>query len=125
MSEIEETVEVKEVKQERVRGPSGERGEPTASLTIKQRYHQTHFDRVDAEDKQNPNKKRWIKHTGAPSLKSFARQLVSQGDTVAKDWFEQKNGALNASRSDVNVKAAMEARSATRLAHRKSSTGKK
>lgn len=131
MSEIEENKEattvVKEHKQEYTRGPSGEKGEPTASLTIKQRYHQAHFDRVDAEDKRNPNKKRWVKHTKAPSLKEFARQLVSQGDTVAKDWFEQKAGALNEKRTDANEALARTCAAATKLEKRKKSVagGKK
>src|SRR5277367_6392855 len=118
MSEVEENKEpvvVKEVKQEYIRGVKGEVGTSTPSLTIKQRYHQAHFDRIDAENKQNPNKKRWNKHIGAPSLKDFARKLVSQGDTVAKDWWEAKNGALNEKRSDNNMKIAAEARTATRL----------
>jgi hypothetical protein len=116
------TVEQTEQKKtEIVRGDRGEVGTPTASLTIKQQYHATYFTREDANNKQNPNKKKWVRNHGAPSLKRFARSLLAKGDQTAKDWFDCKHGALNAKRSDANEKAAREAATATRLERRKNS----
>jgi hypothetical protein len=112
-------------KQEYTRGVRGELGTASAGQTLKLRYHTTHFDREDAQDRRNPNKKRWVKHHGAPSLKVFARKLASQGDVGAKDWMECKKQALNLSRSEGNTKKAIESRMATRAAHRKSGSGGK
>lgn len=117
------TTEVAE--QARPRGSRGELGEATASLTLKQRYHQSHFKRVDPEDKYNPNKRIWVKNEDAPSLKQFARKLLASGDISAKEWFANKNGAKNVSRSEANIKAAMEASNATKTERRKKSQGKK
>lgn len=65
-------------------------------------------------------KRRWQKEGKGTSLKAFARKLASDGDQLAKDWFDCKNGALNAERSDKN-RARVEIESAaTRAAHRKS-----
>lgn len=122
MTENKETV-VEKKEPEYQRGVRGNIGTTTAALTIKQMYHAAHFKRVDAEDKRNPNKKVWVKNTGAPSLKMFARKLVAAGDLNAKDFFSHKSGSLNAKRSDVNAKAAAEARLATKSAKHK--TGKK
>ena len=101
--------------EDKPRGERGFVGEATAALTLKQMYHQAHFQRVDAEDKRNPNKKVWVQNPGAPSLKRFARKLVASGDTVAKDFFANKKGAKNAQRSEANIKKAMESGSATKL----------
>lgn len=109
----------KEAKHEYKPGNRGEIGQPTAALTLKQRYHQAHFDRVDAEDKKNPSKKMWVKHPGAPSLKQFARGLVSKGDPNAKDWLDHKSGSLNQKRSDANIVIAHAAFAATKLERRK------
>lgn len=113
----------KDQAEERSRGDRGVVGEATAALTIKQRYHEAHFKRVDAEDKHNPTKKVWFKVEGAPSLKQFARKLLANGDPVAKDWFARKRGSMNAQRSDANIKAAREAAAATKLERRKKSAG--
>lgn len=80
------------------RGDRGEVGTPTAGLTIRQRWH--------AEA-----------HGG--SLKQFARKLLKEGDSVAKEWFANKRGAKNQKRTDANIKASMEARQATRAAKQK------
>jgi hypothetical protein len=131
MSEVEENKETviatvnTDAKHEYKPGNRGELGVATASKTIKRQYHLAHFDLVDAEDKRNPNKKRWVKHPKAPSLKKFAHELASQGDIVAKNWFEQKGGALNAKRSDANEALTVTIAAATRLSHRKSSAGGK
>lgn len=110
-----QAVETKEVS----RGDRGEVGQATAGLTIKQRWHAEAFKRVDAEDKGNPNKRKFVRIPGTPSLKAFARALAKAGDPVAKDWFAHKLGSLNAKRSDTNIKAALEARNATKMAKRK------
>jgi hypothetical protein len=90
-------------------------GEPTAALTMKQRYHKTHFKRV---------KKLWVRNPGAPSLKQFARQLLASGDPIAKDWFAHKHGLLNKPRTNANIKAAREAAAATKASRRKAKGGK-
>lgn len=85
-------------KQEKERGARGEIGKATAGLTIKQLWHAT---------------------GRGLSLKLFAGGLAKKGDQIAKDWFAHKKGSLNQKRSDLNIKAAMEARNATKLAKRK------
>lgn len=106
-------------KEEKVRGDRGDIGQPTAGLTIRQKWHEAHFSRVSAEDKRAPNKRIFVRNPGAPSLKAFARALAKDGDQVAKDWLAHKRGSLNQKRSDANVKAAKEAAFATHAAKRK------
>lgn len=118
----EETVqqpEQKKEKDEKVRGDRGELGTATAGLTIRQRWHEAHFSRVNAGEKHNPNKRIFVRNPGSPSLKAFARALAKDGDQIAKDWFAHKRGSMNQKRSDANVKASMEARTATKAAKRK------
>lgn len=115
---------LKEKVEERPRGDRGVVGEATAGLTIKQMYHEAHFKRVDAEDKNNPSRRVWVKNEGAPSLKQFSRKLLVSGDPVAKDWFAHKRGSMNAKRSDANIKAAHEAAFATKTERHKRSSGK-
>jgi hypothetical protein len=112
-------------KNESTRGLRGEVGTPTASLTLKQKWHESHFELFDPEDKRNPRKRVWVRRSNTPTLKSYARALAKQGDPTAKEWLENKAGAKNQERSDINVKAAKEAGFATHTAHRKSSSGKK
>jgi len=110
--------------QEPARGPNGEVGKPTASLTIKQLWHAEHHVLMDVGDKNNPRKQEWVKRTGAPSLRKYARQLAASGNTVAKDWFEHKAGSLNAQRTEKNTsRIALEAQ-ASMAARRKKSQGK-
>ena len=107
--------------------PPGERGEvgvATAGLTIKQKWHETHFTRKDVGDKHNPRKRVWVKNHGAPSLKRFARDLAKSGDTVAKDWFAHKGGSLNAERTDANKTRISLEKQKTREAKRKKGQGK-
>jgi hypothetical protein len=123
MSEVKETapqVATEKKEPEYMPGDRGELGQPTASLTMKQRYHAAHFTREDAGDKRNPHKKVWVINSHAPSLKQFARKLLAQKDEVAVAWFGNKNGALNAKRSDANEKIQREAASATKLGRKKS-----
>lgn len=117
----EETVQEQpeQKKDEKVRGDRGELGVATAGLTIKQRWREAHFSRVNAGDKHNPNKRIFVRNPGSPSLKAFAKALAKDGDQVAKDWFAHKGGSMNQKRSDANAKAAMEARTATKAAKRK------
>lgn len=124
MSEHQEKQEEKKVA-DRTPGQKGELGVATAGLTVKQMYHRAHFQRVDAEDKGNPNKKRWIKNPDAPSLKQFARQLLVKGDTTVNEWLAHKNGSLNQARTDKNIADAKAAASATKMERRKRSSGKK
>lgn len=108
---------------ERPKGDRGELGVATASLTLKQRYHQAHFKRVDAEDKHNPGKKHWVKNEGAPSLKQFARKLLGSGDPNVKDWFARKNGSMDDKRTDKNIADARAAAAATKAERHKRSAG--
>jgi uncharacterized protein YdaU (DUF1376 family) len=59
-----------------------------------------------------------------PSLKQFARELVSAGDTTAQEWFAHKAGTLNQKRSDKNIAAAHAAAAATHAEKRKKATQK-
>lgn len=115
------TPEPKEIQ----RGPSGEVGKPTASLTIKQMWHEKHFRLEEPADGKNPRRQVWVARGGAPSLKQFARQLVSAGDATAQDWFAHKAGVLNEKRSDKNSIAASAAATATRAEKHKKSTQNK
>lgn len=106
-------------------GIPGEVGQPTPSLTIKQRWHEASFKLFDPEDKQNPRKRVWIRQPNTPSLKQFVKNLINSGDVLAKEWKDNKNGVKNDKRSDANEKAAREAAFASRTARRKSSSGGK
>ncbi len=116
---IQEQPETKKKEKEVTRGDRGELGIATAGLTIRQRWHAEHFTRVSAEDKRAPNKRIYVRNPGAPSLKAFARALAKESDPVAQNWLRNKLGAQNQKRSDANIKAAMEARTATKAAKRK------
>lgn len=118
----QETQEIKEREPER--GPSGEVGKPTTSLTLKQKWHEANFRRVDVGDKRNPRKRTWVKNHGAVSLKQFAKALAASGDILAKDWFESKDGALNESRSDKNKTRIAAEKLSSKQARRKKSAGK-
>lgn len=102
-------------------------GDKRLSDQIKNRWHEACFVRAvnpftnAAGEKKE--KKVWLPsaHTWMP-LKSFVRKLVSEGDGMAKEWLNHKNGSLNLPRSEANIKAAREARAASKLA-RKSKKG--
>lgn len=119
----EETEKVEKKEEERSPGPRGELGTATAGLSIRQKWHEAHFNRVSAEDKHNPTKRLWVRKGGAPSLKQFARQLLKDGDPIAKEWFANKRGAKNQKPSDANIKAAKEAAMASKAARKKSKGG--
>jgi len=104
MSEMEtETTDLAPVKAtETVRGNRGEVGVASAGLTMRQR---------------------WGSSNSGLSLKRFARQLVKDGDAVAKEWFANKKGAKNEKRSDKNTQRVIAERTATKASKRK--TGKK
>lgn len=124
--EIKNEKTEKQEKKEPEQHPRGERGhvgKATAGLTIKQMWRAKHFKRVDANDRFNPRKKMWVAMHKAPSLKAFARLLASNGDVVAKDWFEHKSGSLNAERSDANKGRIALEKQATKAAKRKKSGG--
>jgi hypothetical protein len=54
------------------------------------------------------------------SLKSFVHLLEKSGDPEAAFWFSGKAGDFNEKRSDKNIKAASEARFASKSARKKS-----
>lgn len=110
--------------QEIQRGVSGEVGKPTASLTIKQAWHEKHFRLEDVPGGKNPRRQVWVPRGGTPSLKQFARGLVVSGDTTAQDWFAHKSGTFNEKRSDKNSAAASAAAQATRAEKHKKATQK-
>lgn len=114
---------VEEKKEERVPGPRGEVGEASASTKVHQMWREKHFDRVPAPTKWNPGRRVWVEKGGAPSLKQFARELAREGNQDAKEWFANKRGAKNEKRSDANVKAASEARMASKAARKKTKQG--
>lgn len=109
--------------QEIMRGPSGEVGQPTAALTLKQMWHETHFRLEEPPGNKNPRRRVWVPKSGI-SLKAFARELAASGNEVAKEWFANKGGSHNAKRSDTNVAAAHAAAAATRAEKRKKSSQK-
>src|ERR1700677_4418981 len=99
MIDIKETTE--EVVQQSSKGVRGEVGVASASQTLK---------------------KMWQNEGTKLSLKSFARQLLTtknenraEHKQVAQDWFDNKAGAKNAARSDLNIKTQKEASMATKL----------
>jgi len=85
---------------ETARGVRGELGVATPGLLMRQR---------------------WKAEGGRGSLKQFARRLLKEGDTVAKEWFANKRGAKNQVRSDKSIQRIAAERTATKAAKRKSS----
>ena len=106
-----------------VRGERGELGVATASLTIKQRWHEEHFKLVDTSDKAHPHRRTYVRNPGAPSLKAFARTLLKSGDANAKEWFGNKRGAKDQKRSEANVKLAALCASASKAARKSKGKG--
>lgn len=110
--------------QEVPRGDRGELGVATPALTIKQMWHDAHHVLQDVGDKHNPRKQLWVKRAGAPSLKKYARDLAKSGNDVAKAWFSNKVGELNAKRSEKNTGRISLEKQASKAARRKKSQGK-
>jgi len=82
------------------KGDRGVMGTATAGLTIKQLW--------------------WAAKSGL-SLKVYARQLLRAGDenaAIVKTWYANKDGALNAKRSDKSLARISAERSATKLARK-------
>lgn len=107
--------------------PPGDRGEvgvATAGDTVKRMWHEEHHVLQDVGDKHNPRKQLWVKRAGAPSLKKYAKALAASGNDVAKKWYANKAGAMNAKRSDANLARAATEASASKAARRKKSQGK-
>lgn len=93
------------------KGEKGLVGEATASLTIKSLWRAEHFTLVDKGNKHNQH---WVKRPGAPSLKAYARKLVSAKNEVAISWFSNKSGGLNVARTDAKLaKIELEARASS------------
>lgn len=102
MTENVEVTEVVTAVKETVRGNRGEVGVASAGLTMRQR---------------------WVSANTGQSLKRFARQLLKEGDAIAKEWFANKRGIKNAKRSEKNMQRVIAERTATKASKRK--TGKK
>lgn len=111
--------QVNDQPKEVVRGDRGAVGEPTASLSIKQLWHQTHFKRADVGDKHNPRKRQFVKNHHAPSLKRFARELMRSGNELALEWLARKGGSLNAKRTKENVARVQLEKQKTKESRRK------
>ena len=97
MSEENQTQAVEPQKQEKSRGDRGELGPGSPGKRLKALWH--------AEGKGR-------------SLKAFVKALGKDNADV-KTWFASKHGKNNQKRTDANIKAAMEARNATKVAKRK------
>lgn len=84
--------------EENARGNRGEVGESSAGDRVKARH--------STEGK-------------GQSLKAFARTLVKAGDQDAKDWFENKTGAGELSRSEKNSTRVHLEKAATKMSRSK------
>lgn len=94
------------------------RGIATASLTIKQRWHEEHFKSVDTKDHAHPKRRTYMAKPGAPSLKKFAQALLQSGDENAQKWFANKSGKNAMKRSEANAKLAALCASETKRSRR-------
>jgi hypothetical protein len=105
---------------QQVRGDKGEVGVATAGDKIKQQWYAVAYRRVDpTEGEKGADKRKYVRIPGTPSLRVFARKLEKAGDEVAAEWFAHKKGSLNQTRTDANVKKAIESRTATHTTRRK------
>lgn len=125
MSEENKTEKAEEKKDEPVRGDRGELGTATPRLTMLQKWREATHRRENPHDKNNENKRIYVRIEGTPSLKQFARALLKEGDPVAKRWFANKWGAANQKRSEANAKAAREAGAATKAKKREAAAKKR
>lgn len=64
-------------------------------------------------------KNRWRKEGRAFSLKQFARKLVSEGDSLAQDWFDWKKGINDQARSAANQQRIAAEKQASKSGSRK------
>lgn len=110
---------------EELRGDRGSVGEATPSKAIKNRWYEATHLLIEAGDRHNTKKRIWKKKPGSPSLRKFARSLVKEGDQQAKQWFANKSGKNNDTRSDKSLARISLERTATKSARRKSSSGGK
>jgi hypothetical protein len=108
-----------------VRGPRGEVGEASISLTLKQKWHEATHNLVEVGDKTNPHRQAWVKKRGAVSLRRFAKDLAASGDKLAKEWFANKAGAKNQKRSEKNIKRIYEEKQASKAARQKKAAANK
>lgn len=117
---------VVDVSDKKSSGPvRGVKGEPTASLTLKQKWHEAHFTLEDTSNGKHPHRKTWRKNPKAPSLKAFAKQLDKDGDTLPNDWWSNKQGLKNAKRTPANIEKARASKTASSLARKKSKNASK
>jgi len=94
-------------------------GKATPALTIRQKWHQECFKRVDNKDNAHPNRRSWVPLPGALSLKAFARKLAAAGDQDAKNWLDNKRGRNNTPRSEASINRAKVTASATKASRSK------
>lgn len=102
--------------------PPGERGVvgiARPAQIIKLYWHEATHILMDVGNAANPRKQKWLRKTGTPSLKLFARQLLKSTNEDAGNWFANKRGACDEKRSDANHLRVSLERQATRLAKRK------
>lgn len=64
-------------------------------------------------------KNRWRKEGRGFSLKQFARKLVSEGDSLAQDWFDRKKGLNDQARSASNQQRIAAEKQASKSSSRK------
>lgn len=122
MSEDNTTVAVVETT-EKQRGPKGELGVATPALTLKARWHAEHFKLVDTNSNAHRNRQSYVVKPGAPSLKTFARQLAKSGDENAETWLANKSGLNDQARSAANAQMAKTCSGATKMGRKKSKGG--
>jgi hypothetical protein len=101
------------------RGDRGAVGEATPAKAIKRRWHEATHLLLEAGDKHNAKKRHWKKKAGTPSLRKFARSLLKEGDNQAKQWFDNKSGKNNDTRSDKSQARILLEKTATKAAKRK------
>jgi hypothetical protein len=95
-NQTQETQATEQKQPEKVRGDRGEVGQGSPGSRLKALWHAA---------------------GGRGSLKQFVKTLKDNAD--AKSWLANKHGKNNQKRTDANIKAALEARSATKVAKRK------
>lgn len=121
MTEENKSEQKAEKKEEKApeKGPRGDVGQATPALTLKQQWHQTYFTLENTSNKAHPYRKTWVAKPGAISLKAYARQLLKEGDALAKSWFANKSGKNRDKRTEKNATEAKLAGAATKTAKRK------
>lgn len=100
-------------------------GQPSVSDQMKLKWHLEYFDNSEFQILADGRHRHYWKpkKAGYPSLKQFAKDLVSQGDQLARDWMDHKAGSLNQKRTDAKKKRVLEEKMASKAARRKPKSG--